>query len=78
MEHRSLALSIWVAVLSAALYAHFHRDALSEVLMNVADSPGPGTYAAYLALGCIRGFTLVPVTYLVAAGMLVLPPICIC
>jgi uncharacterized membrane protein YdjX (TVP38/TMEM64 family) len=33
------------------------------------------TYAAYLALGCLRGFTLVPVTYLVVAGMLVLPPL---
>src|SRR5205823_14723792 len=31
--------------------------------------------AAYLALGCVRGFTLVPATYLVLAGMLVLPPV---
>ncbi len=32
-------------------------------------------YAVYLALGCVRGFTLVPATYLVVAGMLVLPPL---
>ena len=25
--------------------------------------------------GCVRGFTLVPATYLVVAGMLVLPPV---
>jgi len=29
----------------------------------------------YLAVGCLRGFTLVPVTYLVLAGLLVLPPV---
>ena len=28
----------------------------------------------YLLLGCLRGFTLVPATYLVVAGMIVLPP----
>lgn len=28
----------------------------------------------YFALGCVRGFTLIPATYLVVAGMIVLPP----
>ena len=34
-----------------------------------------GRTRAYLALGCLRGFTLIPATYLVVAGMLVLPPL---
>ena len=76
MRHRSLALWLWVAVLVTGLSVFFFRkDALQQLLLTLTGSPRAATYAVYLALGCVRGFTLVPVTYLVVAGLLVLPPV---
>jgi uncharacterized membrane protein YdjX (TVP38/TMEM64 family) len=76
MKHRTLALSLWAVVLSGALYVYFFRpQALQHALASLLAWPRGWTYAIYLALGCIRGFTLVPATYLVVAGMLVLPPV---
>ena len=62
--------------MASALYVYFfHRDALQRLLLELSASPPSWVYAVYLALGCVRGFTLVPATYLVVAGMLVLPPL---
>jgi uncharacterized membrane protein YdjX (TVP38/TMEM64 family) len=75
MNHRRLVLLLWVSILTTALYGYFfHRDAVQRLLVDLSDSPPYWMYAVYLALGCLRGFTLVPATYLVLAGMLVLPP----
>jgi uncharacterized membrane protein YdjX (TVP38/TMEM64 family) len=63
-------------VVSVALYIlFFHREALQRLLAALSGSPPGWTYAMYLALGCLRGFTLVPVTYLVVAGIFLLPPV---
>ena len=76
MGHRKAVLILWIALLTSALYVYaFHRDALQKLLLHVSASPPAWAYVVYLALGCIRGFTLVPATYLVIAGMLVLPPL---
>ena len=76
MIHRGLAFSLWIALLAGALYFYFfQRGALEHVLAGLAGAPRMWAYAVYLALGCIRGFTLVPATYLVVAGMLILPPV---
>jgi uncharacterized membrane protein YdjX (TVP38/TMEM64 family) len=76
MKHRTLLLLAWFALLATALFIYvFHRDALQQVLLELSASPPAWAYAAYLALGCVRGFTLIPVTYLVVAGMLILPPL---
>jgi uncharacterized membrane protein YdjX (TVP38/TMEM64 family) len=76
MKHRSVVLSVWIAALSVALYSYFfHAEALRRLLERLSSIPPVLAYVVYLALGCIRGFTLVPVTYLVVAGMLVLPPL---
>jgi uncharacterized membrane protein YdjX (TVP38/TMEM64 family) len=72
---RRLVLSAWIALVSAALYAFFfERDLLRRAALELAGAPPLWAYALYLILGCLRGFTLVPATYLVVAGMLVLPP----
>jgi uncharacterized membrane protein YdjX (TVP38/TMEM64 family) len=72
----TVVLALWAAVLLAGLYVYlFHRELLRHVLGAPAESPPMWTYFVYLLLGCIRGFTLVPVTYLMVAGMLVLPPV---
>lgn len=76
MNHRNIAFALWLVFLSTALYFYFfHREELAQLLGRLAASPPIWAYAAYLGLGCVRGFTLVPVTYLVVAGMLVLPPL---
>lgn len=76
MNHRTFVFLLWLSVLATALFAYvFHREALQQLLLELSASPPAWTYLVYLALGCVRGFTLVPATYLVVAGMLVLPPI---
>jgi uncharacterized membrane protein YdjX (TVP38/TMEM64 family) len=76
MNHRNWLLIVWIGVLSSALYIYFfHREALQQLLAELSAAPPAWMYAVYLALGCLRGFTLVPVTYLVVAGMLFLPPL---
>jgi uncharacterized membrane protein YdjX (TVP38/TMEM64 family) len=76
MNHRPAVLALWLALVASALYAYsFHRDALQGLLLQTSASPPAWVYAAYLALGSIRGFTLIPATYLVVAGMMVLPPL---
>lgn len=76
MNQRSIVLGSWLFLLGASSYGYiFHRDALQRLFLELSDSPPSWAYTAYLALGCLRGFTLVPATYLVVAGMLVLPPL---
>ncbi len=75
MRARSFLVLLWLtAVGMAGLMYFFHHDALKETFAGLAERPSGWQYTAYLALGCLRGFTLIPVTYLVVAGMLVLPP----
>ena len=76
MNHRKVLLWLWLALLTPALYFYlFERESLQRLLATLADSPPRWAYAIYLILGCIRGFTLVPATYLVVAGMLFLSPV---
>ena len=73
MERR-LTLRLWLLVLTGAFYVYFFHAVWLERALAAVSSSSPGwKYAVYLALGCARGFTLIPVTYLVLAGMLVLP-----
>ena len=75
MSHRTLIMALWLSFLAGAVFTYtFHRDALRELFLGLSSAPPGWAYAAYLALGCLRGFTLIPATYLVLAGMLVLPP----
>lgn len=76
MNHRKALLFAWFMLLASALYIYgFHREALQRLLLELSASPPAWVYGVYLALGCVRGFTLIPATYLVVAGMLVLPPL---
>jgi uncharacterized membrane protein YdjX (TVP38/TMEM64 family) len=76
MNHRKWILFAWIGVLIGAFYVYFlHREALQRLLVELSAAPPAWMYGAYLGLGCVRGFTLIPVTYLVVAGMLFLPPL---
>lgn len=73
---RLLVLSLWIALVTPAIYVYFFEHELPQTLVReLANAPPGWAYGAYLFLGCIRGFTLVPATYLVILGMLVLPPL---
>jgi uncharacterized membrane protein YdjX (TVP38/TMEM64 family) len=76
LSGRALTLTMWLIALAAgADLCLIQPRALRETLDAVAGLSPWGLYGIYLALGCVRGFTLVPATYLVLAGMLVLPAI---
>jgi uncharacterized membrane protein YdjX (TVP38/TMEM64 family) len=75
MSHRTLVIALWLSLLAGSLFTYaFDRDALHDLFLRLSSAPPAWVYAAYLGLGCLRGFTLIPATYLVLAGMLVLPP----
>jgi uncharacterized membrane protein YdjX (TVP38/TMEM64 family) len=73
---RAVVMSLWVVLLALAGYFFFfQRSSPQRVLEGLWTATPVWAYIVYLALGCVRGFTLVPATYLVLAGMLVLPPL---
>ncbi len=68
-------LIIWMIVLLIALYALiFHRDILTAShLVNFLWRFGPYLLIVYFLLSVLRGFTLVPSTPFVLAGILLFP-----
>jgi uncharacterized membrane protein YdjX (TVP38/TMEM64 family) len=72
----ALPLLLWICAISAGLYVYFFRHQwLQEQITSASGASPIWLSVVYLALGCIRGFTLVPATHLVVAGMVVLPPV---
>ena len=73
---RGLALALWGAFLTSGLYLYvFRHDWITHELAKLSGSSPLLIAGVYLALGCARGFSLVPATYLLFAGMLVLSPL---
>jgi len=69
-------LAIWLFVLFGALYLYFfHRNAIQSELGRAYSYSLIVGYLVYLLLGCARGFTLIPATYLVLTGLLFFPPV---
>lgn len=65
-----------MCAISGGLYVYFFRHQwLEEQIATAAGTSPIWISVVYLALGCVRGFTLVPATYLVVAGLVVLPPV---
>lgn len=65
---------VWLLVIFAALYLYFFEKGFIESqIIRVADAPLFVRYWVYFALGALRGFTLIPVTYLIILGLLFLP-----
>jgi uncharacterized membrane protein YdjX (TVP38/TMEM64 family) len=72
---RRLLGVIWMLGVGAALYiALFHRDLIESRLRSASDASWIAGGAVYLALGCLRGFTLIPMTSLLVMGILFFPP----
>lgn len=75
MKHLFLTL-FWMVLLACALYLHFFYPGLVRgYLMALHGTSLVLAYAAMLALGVLRGFTLIPVTSLIVLGLLIFPPL---
>ncbi len=73
---RKLLSFLWLAFLVCALYFYFlHPDFFQGQLTRLADHSIYYAYGFLLILGFIRGFTLVPITYLIVLGLLVFNPL---
>ncbi|MDO8590246.1 MAG: VTT domain-containing protein [bacterium] len=73
-QTKLVARDIWLLVIIAAFYLYFfQRGFIVEQITRVVDAPLYVRYWVYLVLGCLRGFTLIPVTYLIILGLLFLP-----
>lgn len=71
---RKWALIIWVAVIIVASYLYFFQnDLILTGVSKITGLPLLWLCAIYLTLGCLRGFTLIPVTYLILLGLIFLP-----
>ena len=68
--------ALWLAFLGGALYVYFfHADLFQNLLEQMAQSSIYFVYGFLLLLGIIRGFTLIPITYLIILGLLFAPPL---
>lgn len=72
---RSVLGTIWLVGMAVALYiVIFHHDVIVARLEAATAASFIAGGVVYLALGCLRGFTLIPATYLVVVGVIFFPP----
>ncbi len=69
-----MARDVWLFIIFTALYFYFFQKGFIESqITRVADAPLSVRYWIYFGLGSLRGFTLIPVTYLIILGLLFIP-----
>ena len=68
--NKNVVFWLWVAVIASALYFYFFRNDLIRVgILRLMDLPLSWRYTIFLIFGCLRGFTLIPITYLILLGL---------
>ena len=73
---RVARIALWLAFVAAFALLYYASDrAWGPELRGVAESSLVLGYAIYLALGCVRGFTLIPAANLVLLAIPILPPL---
>jgi uncharacterized membrane protein YdjX (TVP38/TMEM64 family) len=73
---RKLFGILWLAFLLGMLYLYFfHAGFFQHQLELMVQHSLYLAYVIFLVLGIIRGFTLIPVTYLIVLGLLFFPPL---
>src|SRR4029079_8649749 len=73
---RYLRLGGWLLFLVTFLYLYFFQsNLLTSELRGVMSASIVTGYVAYLMIGCIRGFTLIPSTSLVLLAIPIFPPL---
>jgi uncharacterized membrane protein YdjX (TVP38/TMEM64 family) len=72
---RVVLVAVWAVVILAAVYLVATRgDLVRDEALVLSSSSTLLAATIYLVVGCVRGFTLVPVTYLIPFGLLFLGP----
>jgi len=68
-------IGMWLALVAGAFYVYFfHPSLIGGSMQGAASASVVWAYGFYLILGCVRGFTLIPSTYLLLIGIMFLPP----
>ncbi len=68
-------ISLWVVLLFVSIYSYFfHGGFAQSQLLAIFGSSVLLGYAVYFVASCLRGFTLIPVTYFILAGIVFFPP----
>jgi uncharacterized membrane protein YdjX (TVP38/TMEM64 family) len=67
---RTLLGGAWMFLVGSVLYLFFfHRESIQGELASAYSLSALAATGVYLLFGCLRGFTLIPSTYLVLAGI---------
>src|SRR5690349_12203872 len=73
---RYFRLAGWLLFLATFFYVYFFRsNFLTSELRSAMSLSVVTGYAAYLLIGCVRGFTLIPSTSLVLLAIPIVPPL---
>ena len=65
---------IWMLVIAAGTYVYVARRHVRDEILVVSSASSAIAAAMYFVMGCVRGFTLIPVTYLIPLGLPFLSP----
>jgi uncharacterized membrane protein YdjX (TVP38/TMEM64 family) len=72
--HKLLRIALWLALVTCAVYLYlFQRSFIQSQLQKAFYFSVLLGGAIYLLAGCLRGFTLIPSTYLVFVGIPIFP-----
>ena len=72
MRTKSTAVTFltWVLVIAAGIYAYVARaEIVRDEILALSSVSAAVAAAMYFVMGCVRGFTLIPVTYLIPLGL---------
>ncbi len=76
MLNRKRILYIWLILLSATLVFFVFNPTIARDIFEYLSTKSPFyLYSLILILGILRGFTLIPVTYLIIIGLLFVPAV---
>lgn len=74
LNKKRIVVAAWLAFLVIVLYLFFFQAEFSRsIFMRLLSLPLLISGSIYLLLGCLRGFTLIPSTYLILLGLVFLP-----
>jgi len=67
---------LWILLIFSSLYFYFFASSsIQAQLSTIFGSSAVLGYGIYLLASCLRGFTLIPVTYFIVIGIIFLPPV---
>lgn len=71
-----LVYGLWFLFIAVALYFYFFAgNTIQKELSSIFGSSLVLGYIVYFIAGSLRGFTLIPITYFIIVGVLLLPPV---